>query len=554
MFFEFVREQRIQSNTKMKMKMKKGLLYLCMFVMGSLAFTACNDDDPNWQKIPDEISSQNANLKINGATTSGSVSIDMKSETAAVLKLNNVIPGCDTVSMDVEMAEQPDGSFNFKGSKTVEGIEVRSENTTGKIQYEVSVEGNVTQEGTLTADMDINVVPSSLNGHIYTNATLRLSYSGRGLVGKQISLQITDGQTANLTLSGIIPGEPQAVLEGVALTANGFKCDLTGTATTAGGASVQYTGSILNDTLTLALETTLSAAAQGDLAGTWDMYHDIIYKENIDEGLQNAPFLFKWVSPYFNPAMGEQINPAHQISTLASVMVSHIIGDVLHNVNFSKDGNVTAQYFPTEMFSGDKDMLEIVFGLMGDHIVIPEGRVWQDSPKNLAFWYTKDNKLYIIPDIPMILKQVAEDGGNVDFGGLDINDILKNLQNMSGEQIKASLQLILDGFEIPLNLSGVDASLLEEIVKWLTTGIPLNYTITNNELYVYVDKDMVAPFMAILLPMLPAVDEKLAELATQPGGELIGMLPFMTGVLKLQELSEAWEKTTLFNLGLEFEK
>lgn len=534
--------------------MKKGLLYLLMFIMGSVIFTACSDDDdPNWKKLPEEVSGENADLKINGSSTGGTIKLDVKNESEAVLNLNNVIPGCETVAVNVEMMEQEDGSFNFKGNQEVEGIEVRSTENTAKNKYDVNVSGNVTLEGKLKADLNIKLIPSSLGSRTYNGATLKLTYSDSELVGKEVLFATTDGQTANLTLAGIIPGEPQVAISNVALTVDGFKCNFTGNATTTAGTQVAYTGSVLGDTLTLSLNATLSTATLGGLAGTWNMYPNIVWKENIDDGILISPFLLKWESPYYNTDLGSSINPAHQISSLASVMVSHIIADVLHNATFGKDGNVTAQYFPTEIFSGDKEMMEIVMGLMGDDIIIPEGRVWLNSPKNLAFWYTKDDKLYLIPDIPMILKQVAEDGGNVNLGDLDIEVLLKGLQTMSGEEIKELLNNFLIEEGISLDLTPVDAALIKEVAGWLVTGIPVNYEISSNGLRISVDKEMVAPFMSILLPMLPNIDKMLEEMASQPGGELISMLPFMTGVMKLAELSEAWNQTTLFDLGLQFE-
>lgn len=103
--------------------MKKGLFYLLLLLAGSFAFTSCSDDDdPNWQKLPEEVTGENLDVRVNGAPAGGTVTFKAQSGEAAVLELKQIIPGCDVVEMNVEMAEQEDGSFNFSGSKEVEGV------------------------------------------------------------------------------------------------------------------------------------------------------------------------------------------------------------------------------------------------------------------------------------------------------------------------------------------------------------------------------------------------------------------------------------------------
>lgn len=529
--------------------MKKGLLYLFMLVMSAVSFTSCSDDDPNWQKLPEEIKTENLNLIVNGSSTSGTVTLDVKNETAAVLNLQNIIPGIESVAIDVDLAEKEDGSFDFQGEKQVTGIQVRNNITPA---YTVKVQGNVTTKGEMKATLTIDLNAASISGSVYADSTLKLTYSGEALAGKHVVFTTTDGQTASLTLTGIIPGDPQAVIPNITLTVDGFRCNFSGEATTAENTLIKYEGSVLGDTLTLKLNATLSAAAQGGLNGTWKLCNDIVWDENL-ENVTLSPFNLKWTASYYNPAFGSSVNPASYISKMANVMVSHILADVLHEVTFEADGNIKAQYFSTEIFS-DTNMMNIVMGLMGDEIIIPEGRVWQNSPKNLAFWYTKNDKLYIIPDISMILQQVAKDGVQVDLGGLDINNLLSGLQTMTGEEIKELLTNLLAQYEIPLDLSAVSASTIKEMAGWLVTGIPLNYKVTADGVRISVDKEMVAPFMSVLLSYLPAIDTMLEEMASQPGGELISMLPMMTGVMKLAEISNVWQTTGLFDLGLEFRK
>lgn len=528
--------------------MKKGLFYLLLLLAGSFAFTSCSDDDdPNWQKLPEEVTGENLDIRVNGAPAGGTVTFKAQSGEAAVLELKQIIPGCDVVEMNVEMAEQENGSFNFSGSKEVEGVEVRSEATVTKNKYEVGATGNVTIEGKLKADLTITLLTASLNGRTYAGQTLHLSYSGAGLAGKRVNLQTANGLMANLALVGILPGEPDAVLSDVMLDVNGYQCDFSGTATMTSGTKVGYTGTVLGDTLTLNLDVTLGSDMQGGLAGTWDLLDTTLYNSDLSAVL-NAPLYIHWESTWEKAGSG--INPAEQLSLMGSAMGSHVIFDVLRNVTFGKDGNVTARYFSTDLFS--KSMEEIIGFLMSDDFVIPVDRVWASSPKNLAFWYTENDKLYIIPDIAMILKQVKEDGGNVDLGGLDINNLLQGLQDMSGEEIKQLLENFLIQYNIPLDLSSIDAATVKEVAGWLSSGIPLNYKIGTSGLEIRVDKEMVAPFMPLVLSLLPMLQDQMNQMAQQPGNEFIGLLPFILGIDQLTDFNNVWAETSAFELGLGF--
>lgn len=534
--------------------MKKGLLYLLMFVMAGLSFTACSDDDdPNWKKLPNEITGENADLQINGLSTGGTVRLEAKNASTAILRLNNVIPGCETVGVEVEMTEQQDGSFNFQGNQTVEGIEVRSVANTGKSKYDVNINGNITLLGKIKASITIKLLPASLNGHIYNGANLKLTYSEHELTGKQVVFGTTDGQTGSLTLAGIIPGEPTAVISEVALTVDGFKCNFTGNATTTAGTQIAYSGFVLGDTLNLNLKATLSATALGGLDGRWDIFPSI-EKEN--KQIVHAPAYVNWVSSYTSPMLG--MTSTDQLSPAVRLMASNLIAQVLHNVTLEKDGSIKAMYYPTLTLPSDP--MEIANFLMNEKINIPEDRKWETSPANLAFWYVKDNKFYLVPDIPMILQQVAKDGGKLDFGDINIPTLLESLQTMSGEEIKELLTDFLAQFEINLNISSLEPTTIKEIVGWLSTGIPLNYQANGTGLTLYLDKETINPLMSqLLLPMLPALNTafkaQLEEMYPGQGTDMyVYIMVQFLGVLDLEEISGVWGETTDFSLGLEFKK
>lgn len=358
----------------------------------------------------------------------------------------------------------------------------------------------------------------------YTGDNLVLTYGESALSGKQIVVSTADDQTLNLKLENIIPGDADATISGIKVNDLG---EFTGTATTNGGSSVTCTGAVKDGILTIALtDVKMSTASLGGLNGTWSLYE----KVNGDDGLENiynAPFLLKW------PAIEKQNKPGtdgEAIAQRGSVLVSHILSEVLNQITFHQDGNITAKYYSKLPFDANTATKWIMAnGFTSDIIVSHED--WIDSPKaNLAFWYTKNNKLYIVPNLNAILSQ----GSKSEASGSSIADILQKLQAL--------------GIEL-------DAALIGQVTGWLTTGIPLNYEIeSEGVLSIYVDKEMVDPFMKIINPMLPLLQDKLDEIAkTQPMISIA--LPFLFNINKLTDIEYIWNKNTKdFQLGIQLQK
>lgn len=419
--------------------MKKSFVYLFALISATVLFTACSDDEEAWQQIPQaEITGDNATLIVNGETSStGSVQLEVKNGSEAVLTLKEVIPGYKEVAVDVALQQQADNSFLFTGKAGLSD-------------------------------------PPSMLGT--TRAT-----------AKEVII--------NLLVSGNI--------------------------TVDGKVAVTTT-------------TELTSAAQGGLTGSWKLGD---FKMDLEEFvLLTSPAYLKW------QATDNSAYTASTISNMVSLMTSSLLAEYLNEVTFNADGNITAKYGdklpPVEDF-GELTVLEWLVNtpnITEDMTIVPLTTTWKDSPKNLAFWYVKDELLYVVPNIKNIMAQAGagEEGGEEtgeETGSLDIVTILQQLGEMGIDVSDPNVQ-----------------ALLPQVMGWMSTGIPLRYDVSDGgSLNVYVDQAMTDPFMKVIKGLLPALDEKIPE-------EYAGLLQFVLGISKLSDLSKVWDDTTDFNLGIGLKK
>ena len=269
--------------------------------------------------------------------------------------------------------------------------------------------------------------------------------------------------------------------------------------------------------------TKLAESAQAGLTGSWSLLATIGSDAEI---VNKAPLFLTW-----SAINKEELNFENG-ANLVNLFGSMVVYNILNQVTFHEDGNITAKYW------GEVSMDNLMARPGEDDVTLEASHDdWSDSPKNLAFWYVRNEMLYVVPNINAILKQVGEDneGGNMNnSGNLDV--ILEKL----GE------------YNIDVN------ALLPSVMQWITTGIPVKYIKDANGLKIYVDKEMVAPFMTALLPALDKLQKDLDEILADPNNEngfLIRMALAMLGIEKLADIKTIWEQNTAeFEIALNFVK
>lgn len=263
------------------------------------------------------------------------------------------------------------------------------------------------------------------------------------------------------------------------------------------------------------LTSALSTEAQGGLTGTWNLLDKMSFDE--DSNLTSAPLWITWNA--IDPAQPN----AEQLALTLRTFGSPLLYQVLHSVTFAPDGNITAQYW-----SGEPDLMSCIFyGIdeAGNIVNLHESEPWLDSPKNLAFWFVRGDRLYIVPNIAAILAETGGENG----AAVDPEALTGLLGTLAEYGVKVDLLLPL-------------------VQQWMQTGIPLRYAKENGALKLYADKELCAPVIEALLPALPKLDKVIAKLvAENPDDEMIQMLPmlfFMLGIENFAALEPVWNSNT----------
>lgn len=517
--------------------MKKRLFYLAAFICCAGVLASCSKDNPDnsWKNIPgSEISGANATLTLNGQNVpNASVQMSVQNAEQGVLNLKNMIDGYASIPVNVTLSKQQDNSFNFTGEANVNSAPT-AKSTPAILNVKVS--GNISTDG--KAKVEVTASGLGLQAGTYSEDKLVLKYSEKELIGKSVTSIPTDGATLKLVLNGIVPGEPAAEIS-VQPDASGA---FSGNATSTGGAAIAYTGSLVNGVMNLNINATLSDAALGGLVGTWPLSRKLY---NAQYAIEDSPFFLNW--PAANPDDKNQLN-GEQTANVASALLSHMLAEVLKDVTFQPDGNIVASYYPTIEMNGQTFQQWMMGHVFAMSINISE-RNWITSPTNLAFWYTKGDKLYIRPDISMILKQVASNSGGQAPDLSQITAILETLKNADDATLVQTLTAL--GESLGVDLSGITPAQIKQVLGWLETGVPLNYKAEGGKLQIYVDKEMISPFMPVVLSLMPGLQAKLDELAASE--PLIQMLPILLGVTKLTDYETIWNTNTAdFELGLLF--
>lgn len=368
-----------------------------------------------------------------------------------------------------------------------------------------------------------------------------------------IQLSASNAESGELKLINVVNGFESVTVDVVLVKKPDNSFDFSGEKTV-NGAQARAAVSATTTTIKVKGNVTLEGKATaevitemaGGVTGNWFMTDTLLIP---DYAVEHSPLYFTWVAPgHYVNGEGSELTSV-MLTSMVQLIVPTILTDVLYQVNFATDGNITAKYY-----SGTEYSMDWIMGHMGQ-MIPTKGKTWLDSPTGLANWYMKDNKLYVVPNIGNIIAQVIKDSNNPEGSPIDFSAILESLKGMSGKEIKALLSGLLPK-DFPLDLNQISDAKVEEIIGWLSTGIPLNYTssevtLENGKkvlsLRVYITKDFLDPFMPMVFPLLPQLDKMMQESAP----DLYPLFIWMTGLQSLMDIEGLWEDTDKFELGIE---
>ena len=352
----------------------------------------------------------------------------------------------------------------------------------------------LTYNGAPMLGKKVTFTPDATNAQ---KATLRLEgeFDLNGILGKAKSAAARE-DVSMPTAPGVLPGSPVVTLP-VDLTINGDKCSFAGTSET-DYCTFSYKGEVSAGAMELALSEVKLKNAK--LAGmTWKLKpYD---KEDPNE---TDPIYLVWEAEKkvfdFLP-IESVLKLALRMELIAAgadhkVSATEMLGTVLQDVTFMKDGNIVATY---------KDAAN-------------GGTEWTKSPVNLAQYVVEnDNQIKVFLNPAAIIAAVNNAGRAVDVQTV----------------IQQTIQMLY---------------------PMLVNGVPVAFEQTEDALSVYLNTELLLPLLKTLVVPLLSDEEVVAMLV-----ELMKKDPDFSEMADLAEpmlkaFPEIIESTTKVEIGLNFVK
>lgn len=239
----------------------------------------------------------------------------------------------------------------------------------------------------------------------------------------------------------------------------------------------------------------------------------------------SGAFYIDWDTPDATPNMGK----ANAVAFRGILGI--ILPQVLNTVTLGEDGNITASY--------SSDEITFNMGMINQIPSIDEltaGKVWLQSPKDLAYWSEQSGKLKVKLNVDAIVKQAVEDSGDSDNG--EIGNLVSSLLG-DADQLKGILAAL------GANVSDLT---INTLLDWVKNGVALNVKTENGHTYIYLDKgqldmlfkagaDGTSDFSKLMTVFSSFIPQEYAMIVTF-----------------LNRIPNNWEATETFSIGLDLVK
>ncbi len=321
--------------------------------------------------------------------------------------------------------------------------------------------------------------------------TLNMTYGGTALVGKQVKFNTKDSKTATLTLLEVIPGQVETIIDGIQLIEDNDVYKFDG-ATVLGRAvqgSIAYNGFVKKGELTLNLTVTMpddKGWSKNYKLGEYTCGPAEYAGSPLTNWAYSGALYTKWEGE-------EEDHYGFILAGILRVVGAAILPQVVETIGLENDGNIVANYMEEPNVVFDQSLImQIFFGGGAPTVeqiqeLIPSDG-WKRSPKNLAFWFEKDDKMYIKLDVPAIIAQSMSDETT---NSSIVNTLIAGVLNGDAATIKQLAQ------GVNIDLSKITDKSINILLDWVKNGIPMNVKNENGHTYIYLDKDSIESFMAV---------------------------------------------------------
>lgn len=397
-------------------------------------------------------------------------------------------------------------------------------------------------------------------------STLDLTYSGEKLIGKTVSFQTEDSKKGTLTLNDIIPGEKETSFR-INLSEQEDNYTFSGETVSGAGATVKYAGSITPKTMKLDLNVTMP---QNQWIKTYQMSEltrgrgkDVIRNQTTGEyewGESDNQIL---TAALYTDMDLEMVKEAGSLYATVSVIIKgmggYLLPQLLKSVTLESDGNITAEYTSDELQLGEQKfseidmdnpasqqqvinfiMMKLMFNTLSadDITAATQGRNYADSPRGLAFWYLKNDLLYVKLNLPSIISLAMQGQGQTVDAHL-IAGIADAILKSNPFLLKTLLGVVSESLDNSLlsMIANMDHQSFQMFFSWIKEGIPMQIEKENGHTHIYLNREALSPHS--LHPHLQPVMEGIPNFGPMLYNSYLG------------PLYDNWSIITQLDLGLD---
>lgn len=366
-------------------------------------------------------------------------------------------------------------------------------------------------------------------------STLDLTYSGEKLIGKTVSFQTEDSKKGTLTLNDIIPGEKETSFR-INLSEQEDNYTFSGETVSGAGATVKYAGSITPKTMKLDLNVTMP---QNQWMKTYQMSEltrgrgkDVIRNQTTGEyewGESDNQIL---TAALYTDMDLEMVKDAGSLYATVSVIIKgmggYLLPQLLKSVTLESDGNITAEYTSDELQLGEQKfseidmdnptslqqvinfiMMKLMFNTLSadDITAATQGRNYAESPRGLAFWYLKNDLLYVKPDLPGIISLAMQGQGQTVDAHL-IAGIADAILKSNPFLLKTLLGVVSESLDNSLlsMIAQMDYPSFQMFFSWIKEGIPMQIEKENGHTHIYLNREALSPLIAFIPNLQPVME------------------------------------------------
>lgn len=366
-------------------------------------------------------------------------------------------------------------------------------------------------------------------------STLDLTYSGEKLIGKTVSFQTEDSKKGTLTLNDIIPGEKETSFR-INLSEQEDNYTFSGETVSGAGATVKYAGSITPKTMKLDLNVTMP---QNQWMKTYQMSEltrgrgkDVIRNQTTGEyewGESDNQIL---TAALYTDMDLEMVKEAGSLYATVSVIIKgmggYLLPQLLKSVTLESDGNITAEYTSDELQLGEQKfseidmdnpasqqqvinfiMMKLMFNTLSadDITAATQGRNYTDSPRGLAFWYLKNDLLYVKLNLPGIISLAMQGQGQTVDAHL-IAGIADAILKSNPFLLKTLLGVVSESLDNSLlsMIANMDHQSFQMFFSWIKEGIPMQIEKENGHTHIYLNREALSPLIAFIPHLQPVME------------------------------------------------